>query len=338
MPAEVTSLSESASASDFGNYLYRALMSSGGDLAVMRSLNVLRPNDWIMFDKKVVEISRAGFTMVSDFIGNGMRYEIPDALGVMSIQWDRIGEMGAAQWGMMPDTVIQRHRLEFNTDYMPVPLIHHGFNLNIRHLMASQRQGLPLDTAHVAESTRLVVDGIENMFVNGSFTAGAGSGTMYGVLAYPYRITGSLTASWITATPDQIFADANAIIAALEAKNQYGPYGMYVPPTYAQALRKDYTRVLTGGQGVGGNKTVLQRLMDIEGLKYIKTHRFIPADTVAVIQLTPETVDVLDGIQPKLIEWQTSGGMQTNYQVIAIMLPRPKRDALDQNGIAHFHV
>lgn len=339
MPAEVAMMSGSQGASgDFGGRLFRTLMENGGDLGALRTCAVLRPNEWILFDKTVQTVSLANFTLVKDLMAAGMRMEIPNALGVMTIWWDRIGRLNQAQWGMVPEALSDRGRLEFNTDTMPVPLVHHGFKLNIRHLLAARRNGMPLDTAHAQASTQMVVESIEDMFINGSFSAGAGSGTMYGILSYPYRVTGSLTGSWLSITPDQIFTDVNNMIAALEAKNQYGPYGMYIPPTYAAALRKDYVKVSTATGSVGSSKTIMQRLMDIEGLQFIRTNRFVPANTVVMIQMSPLTMEVMDGIQPRLIEWSDEGGFETHYKVIAIMLPRPKRDALDQSGLCHFVV
>lgn len=319
-------------AGGFGGFVFNRLLASGGDVGSLRTCGVLRPHEWELYDQAVIDIARGKFTMVADLMANGMSTSIPNALGVMSLLWDRVGDMEDAEVHMTPEHIDRRSRIEFNTDGMPVPIIHTGFTLNVRHLLAARRNGTPLDTMHVRNATLKVVEMIEKLHISGNYSAGAGSGTLYGCTQYPYRNTGALTRSWLNnvTTGTEIFNDVNAMIASLEAKNQFGPYGMYVPSNYMSVLRRDYDTTTAKG------RSIMTRLMEIEGLKYIKPNRFLPNDTVIMIQLSKDTMEVIDGIQPQLVEWSEAGGLVTIYKVIAIMLPRIKRDGLDQCGVTHF--
>lgn len=316
----------------FGGFVFNRLLASGGDVGSLRTCGVLRPHEWEQYDQAVVQIARGTFSLVADLMANGMSYNLPNALGVMSLLWDRVGDMDDAEVHMTPEHTDRRSRIEFNQDGMPVPIIHTGFTLNVRHLLAARRNGTPLDTMHVRNATLKVVEMIEKLHISGSYSAGAGAGTLYGATTYPYRNTGNLTRSWknIATTGTEIFNDTNTMIAAMEAKNQYGPYGMYVPSDYMQVLRRDYDTTTAKG------RSIMERLLQIENLKYIKPNRFLAADTVVMIQLSSETMEVINGIQPQLVEWSEAGGLVTIYKVIAIMLPRIKRDGLDQCGITHF--
>lgn len=319
-------------ADGFGGFVFNRLLASNGDVGALRTCGVLRSHEWELYDQAVVQIARGRFSLVADLMANGMSMALPNALGVTSLLWDRIGDMDDAEVHMTPEHVDRRSRLEFSQDGMPIPIIHTGFMLNIRHLMAARRNGTALDTMHARNATLKVVEGIEKLFLTANYSVGAGSGTMYGITTYPYRNTGSLVRSWLNnaTTGAEIFKDVNAMIAALENDNQFGPYGMYVPANYMAKLREDYDTTTAKG------RSIYTRLMEIENLKFIKSNRFITGDQVIMIQLSPETMEVIDGIQPQLVEWSEAGGFVTIYKVIAIVLPRIKRDAMDQCGIAHF--
>ena len=311
------------------------LLNANGDTGALRTAAVLRENEWRDYDKVVTQIARGKFTLVADMMTNGMRAKLENPMGTTQIVWDRAGDMSDAQIDMTGEATDIRDRIEFAQDSMPVPIIHHGFRLNIRTLMASRARGQGLDISHAQLATLKVVHTIEKLFLFGQFSAGAGAGSLYGLTKYPYRVAGPLSADWRTATAAQIFSDVNAMIAAMESKNQFGPYMLYVPASYAPALRRDYDNRTAGG---GGGYSIRSRLMEIENLKDIKTNWFLPDNHVVMINLNPENIRALDGIQPRMIEWNTQGGMVSIFKIIAIILPQIKRDAADQCGIVHYSI
>ena len=52
--------------------------------------------------------------------------------------------------------------------------------------------------------------------------------------------------------------------------------------------------------------------------------------------MKPETVKVIIGLQPTTIEWDSRGGMELNYMVIAIMVPLLRADQDGNCGIVHY--
>jgi len=318
-----------------GGDAFIRLLNANGDTGVLRTAAVLRENEWREYDQTVTQIARGKFSLVADLMANGMRVKLDNPMATTQLVWDRAGDLSDAQIDMTGEATDIRDRIEFAQDSMPVPLIHHGFRLNIRTLMASRRSGQGLDVTTAKLATLKVVHTIEKLHLFGQFTAGAGAGSLYGLTKYPYRVTGPLSASWTTATAAQIFADVNAMVSAMELKNQFGPYMLYVPTSYAQVLRRDYN---PGGMVASVGHSIYARLKEIANLRDIRTNTFLPDNNVVMINLDPETIHTLDGIQPRMIEWSSNGGMVSIFKIIAIMLPRIKRDAADQSGIVHFSI
>ena len=123
------------------------------------------------------------------------------------------------------------------------------------------------------------------------------------------------------------------MILALQTDNYNGPYGLYVPIDYFNKLLEDFK--------ANSDKSILTRLMEIPDLEFIKISRNLPgggSGQVIMVQLTSDVVDMIDGLQPTMVQWETQGGMVVNFKVMAIMAPRMKSDAAGQSGIAHFSV
>jgi uncharacterized linocin/CFP29 family protein len=306
------------------------LLAANGDVAQLRTLSVLRENEWREYDTAVVQIARGRYTMVKDLMAKGLRRKLANPMGVTQMVWDRVNDMDDAQVDMTGEAASIMDRTEFFQDSIPVPIIHKGFKVNIRTLMASRRNGTGLDVTYAQTAAIKVVEMTEKLLISGSFSAGSNAGTIYGVTTFPYRNVGALTASWLSATAIQIFNDVNSMMAALEAANMYGPYALYVPRSYMQVLRRDYDTTTNTGRSIS------ERLLQIEGLEYIKSNMFLTGNNVVMVQLTSDVVEMIDGIQPRIIEWQTNGGMTTHFKVISILVPRLKRDGANQCGIAHF--
>jgi hypothetical protein len=321
---------------EFGSAEFSSrLLAANGNIGALRTAAVLRENEWREYDQAIVQIARGKFTLVKDMMAEGMRRPIKNPMATTQLVWDRAGDMDDAQVDMTGEATDIRDRMEFAQDSMPIPIIHKGFRLNVRTLMASRQNGMGLDVSTAQIATTKVVHTIEKLFLYGNFSAGAGAGRVYGMTTYPYRNVGLLSADWRTATSLQVFNDTNAMIEAMEAKAQFGPYGLYVPRNYAPVMRRDYASITSGG---GAGYSIESRLMEIKQLKYIRTNVFLPDNHVVMVNLDSNTAEVLDGIQPRMIEWQSQGGMIYLFKVLAIILPRIKRDALDQTGIAHFTI
>jgi uncharacterized linocin/CFP29 family protein len=304
------------------------LMSSGFNVNSLRTMDLLRKDDWLAFDNKVVEIARHRLVGVGDLITRGLVYNLPNALGTTRLEWERMGDMGPAEVNFAAVTEGRNDTLEFDLVGMPIPIVHKDFWINIRKLEASRKNGMPLDTTQAEICARKVSETIESMLFLGNTSLGANN-PILGYATAPNRVTGSTTASWATATGAQIVADVIAMIAAANLKEMWGPFVFYVHYSAMSNMGNDYK--------AESDKTILQRVKEIEGVGDIKTSYYVPnADTVFAVQMTSDVVDLVNGFGPTVVQWDTLGGLQSNFKVMAIMIPRVKSTIIQQSGIIHY--
>lgn len=305
------------------------LLANGMNVNALRTNGTLRKDEWIMYDKAVVEIARRNLLGVQDLMSRGLVYNLPNALGHTRLEWEKVSDMDPAIVTMSGISESQNDRLIYDLESMPIPIIHKDFNINIRALAASRNNGTPLDTAQARVASRKVSELIETMLFDGATVLGS-TNPIYGYTTAPNRNTGALTASWLTATGDQIVADILKMIEAEVTDNFYGPYVLYIGAGAGVHFGDDYK--------TNSDKTIMSRVMEIPNLAAVRVTKDL-ADTEAVlVQMDADVVEMVNGMQPTTVEWESHGGMVTHFKVMAIMVPRIRNDYLLQSGIAHFSV
>lgn len=311
------------------------LMQTNFNVQALRTQDTLRKDEWIQYDEAVVAVARARMPIVASLMEAGMSYGLNNALGTTVLQWEQASDMTDAEITMNGLSDSQRDRLTFTLQNLPVPITHKDFSLNIRNLEASRRTGQSLDTAQAELAGRLVSERIEKMLVQGA-SMPFGGGNIYGLTNHPSRNTGSLTSNWadsVNTTGEEIVNDVLKMMAALVADNMYGPYELYVPSDYYVRLSDDYK--------ANSDRTIMERILSIPGIRKVLPSTFLgtgASGKVVLLQMTRDVADMVDGIQPTVVSWDSHGGMMMNFKVLSIMVPRMKADAEGRCGIAQFQV
>jgi len=306
------------------------LMQSGFNTNALRTCDVLRKDEWKQYDQALIEVARQRTPLTQLLTSAGLTYNIPNGLGTTILEWEDVSDMEPADVSMAGVTRGEQDTLEYSLKSMPLPIIHKDFTINIRKLEASRKTGMPLDTAQMEISSRLVVEKIEAMVVAGHATA-VGSSVIYGLSTVPNSeaVTMTGTTGWDTdSTGAQIIADVLAAVAALESNYMWGPYALVVNYATWNRFQTDYD--------VSGNSlmTILERIMKVAGVSSITPSVNVPANTAYFFQLTRDVIDEVIGMQPTVVQWATQGGMQLHFKVMAIMIPRLRWTQTLQSGVA----
>jgi uncharacterized linocin/CFP29 family protein len=293
----------------------------------LRTNDSLRKEEWKQFDAALVRVGSDRLRLVERMMSRGLTYSLPNPLGTMTLEYERISDIQDAEIAMTPAIAGTRDRVDFELTGLPIFIIWKEFQLDIRVLNASRTQGRPLDTTMLEACTRKVNEKLEEIaWTNSGFIFDGY--TYYGVLDEPNIGTTSLTGNWdesdASATaPDDVLA---MVQAAINDK-YFGPYDLFIPKNYATAVSEDYstaTNTVT---------TVRERIMQIDEVSSVTVADKLTSDNVALIQMTSDVLDLVEGFPPRVFEWQERGGFVTNFAVVAIMVPRIKSNYDDQSGI-----
>ena len=304
------------------------LLQSGFKISALRTNKTLRKDEWIQYDKAVVDVARSRLVGVADLMARGLTYPIADALGVTRVEWELLSDMSPAAVTMSGVEESENDRVTFDLTGIPLPIIHKDFNINIRALHASRKTGQPLDTVQAQVAARKVAEALETILFNGATVLGTNN-PIYGYTTAPNRNTGSVTANWSTvATGSQMLTDLLAMLGKAVGDNMYGPYVMYVSAAAYVRMSDDLK--------AASDRSIIERLLAVPGLEAIRMSKDLTGTTVLLVQMTRDVVDMIDGIQPTTVEWESHGGMVMHFKVLTIMIPRVRNDQLLNSGIVHY--
>ncbi len=331
MPQEMIMPGEAQVGAIFQGKFYgnaaKMLANSGMNVNALRTNATLRKDEWKEMDTKVLEISKRRLVGVNDLVSKGLAHNLGNGLGTTVFEYEDASDLEDAQISM--DAAVQPRKdvVEFDINYLPLPIVHTAFSLNIRKLEASRRLGQPLDTMQAGMAARKVAEKIESILMIGAGTYTFGGGSLQGYMNFTHRGTGSLTANWDDSGAAPV-TDIIAMKQAAVADRHYGPYMIYIPTNFNSSLDEDYV--------AGYPKTIRQRILEIDGIVDIKTADFLTADNVILVEMQEETVRIIIGLQPTLVEWETQGGMVHHFMVMAIMVPQLRADQDDRCGLIHY--
>jgi len=305
----------------------KMLANSGMNVNALRTNATLRKDEWKEMDKKVLEISKRRMVGVNDLVSRGLVYNLGNGLGTTVFEYEDASDIEDAQISMDAAVQPRKDAVEFDINYLPLPIVHTAFSINIRKLEASRKLGQALDVTQGAMAARKVAEKIESILFTGAGTYTFGGGVLYGYGDFTHANTGSLTANWDDSAADPV-ADIIAMKQASVADRHYGPWMVYIPTNFNSALDGDYV--------TGYPKTVRQRILEIDGILDIKTADFQTADSVVLVEMQEETVRVIIGLQPTTVEWETQGGMVHHFMVMAIIVPQIRADQDNRCGLQYY--
>jgi uncharacterized linocin/CFP29 family protein len=303
------------------------LLASGFDVNVLRTNDLLRKDEWKALDDAVVQVARRQLGALEDVRAAGLTRNL-GSLGVLLDEYERVSDVDPAEQSMAGVTPGQRDQAAFELASVPVPITFRDFQINLRQLAASRRGNSAIDTTNSELCARRVMEKLEDTLFNGS-TVSIGGNTLAGLTTATARITGSVTAAWSSATGEQILGDVIDMIADAEAQNYFGGFMLYVPVSWNAALRGDLK--------AGTDKMIRERLLEIDALQGIRGTASLTAEAV-LVQMTRDVLDLSIASDITTVQWDSMGGMISNFKVMAAMAPRIKAPygSGAKTGIVHY--
>jgi len=293
----------------------------------LRTADTLRKDEWIHFDEALVQEGTIRLRGVADLMAAGLTRPVANGMGKTVFQYEKITDMEPAQTSLDGMSRTEDDRQEFDLNSLPLPITHKDFGINLRTLMASRERGESLDTTQVRTAGRLVAEQVEKMLFQGGPMFG--SLPIYGYTTHPDRnITNFVTNPWNVpaVTGENILADVLAAITALEAdRMNSGPYWIYVPSDASTKLESDFK--------ANSDKTIRQRVLEVDRVAGIRVADQLPSGSVIVVQATPDVVVLVEGEPLQTVQWDIQGGFRVEFKAFSIHVPLIRSDSDGRSGV-----
>ncbi len=295
----------------------------------------LRRDEWKQLDEKLMELAMYRLGGWQDLLDKGLVYNIGNAMGTTVLEWHDVGDALSAELNMDGIYRGKNDQVEFQTNYLPLPITHSNYELNLRHLEASRKLGNALDTFMVERAVRKIHEKQENMlFTDTDYAYGTkddrNRNKIYSYVNFPDRNIVALTTKWDASakTAQGILNDVLTLKKTSIAAYHYGPWMMYIPTDYETVLDDDYDTQTPG-------KTIRERIMAISGISGIKVIDSLAEDTILLVEMKPDTVRIVNGFGLTNVEDKQEFGLITKYKVMTIQVPQIRSDQNGKCGIVH---
>ena len=298
----------------------------------------LRKDEWIKLDTVVLKAARQRLRAWADLAGansvggfNGMAKTI--------YEYETMSDPGEAVVDMDGLTPGRNDYPKFQLEGIPLPITHSDFFFSARQLATSRNTGTPLDTTmaeaagrRVAELIEKTLIGVETGVAYGDSTGYSRTAQVYGYTNFPARITKTDLTTPTGANPDAVMTDVLEMRDLLYGDNHYGPFVVYHSTGYDRYLDDDYFR--SGGTSV--LQTLRQRIESIDGVSAVRRLDFLTSGfQLIVVEMSSMVAQAINGMDITTVQWETKGGMQLNFKVMAIQVPLLRADFNGNTGIVH---
>ncbi len=313
---------------------YLSVMNKAGVMEARPLTNVtatLRKDDWKILDDAIIKAAQPRLKAVADLRAAGLTFSIANGMGKTVLETETQSDMDPAIVSMDGLRESPNDRPVFELGSLPLPIIHKDFNYSLRQVMASRNGGSPLDTTSAELAARKVAESAEQLLLGIHGTADQytyGGGTIYGYTDFPSRLTRTIT------TPTGASSDgANALADLLAMRKQatgayhFGPYVLYVAPNWDEFLDNDFK--------AASDKSIRKRLLEVDNISSIRTLDYLTNYDWILVQMTTDVVREVIGMDIVTVQWETKGGMQLNFKVMAILVPQLRADQNSRTGIVH---
>jgi uncharacterized linocin/CFP29 family protein len=313
---------------------YISVMNAKGELEAKPVNNVtttLRKDDWIQLDDAIVKAAKPRLKAVADLRGAGLTYSIPNGMAKTVLQTETQSDIDPAIVSMDGLREGANDRPVFELTNLPLPIIHKDFSYSARQLAASRNGGSPLDTTHAELAARRVAEEAEKMLLGVSTVADQyayASGTIYGYTDFPSRLTRTITAPTASGwTGTTFLQDVMAMVQQSKNAFHYGPFMLYVASAWDQYLDDDFK--------AASDKTIRNRVKELNDIQDIRTLDYLTGFDVILVQMTTDVIREVIGMDVTTVQWESKGGMQLNFKVMAILVPQLRADQNSNTGIVH---
>jgi len=308
---------------------YRTVIQNGKPKSVLiqNATATLRKDDWKLLDEAIIKAAKQRLRAFADLRSAGLQFVIPNGMGKTVLEHETQSDISPATISMDGLRKSDQDRPEFNLVNMPLPIIHKDFSFSARQIQTSRNGGSPLDTTTAELAGRRVAEEVEKLTLGTASAYTFGGGTVYGYTNFPSRLTKTMTAP-TSANHATTVAEILAMKTQSQDAKHYGPWFCYCSTSWDEFMDEDYSTAK-------GDNTLRDRIEKIEGIDRPVTLDYLPAKTLLLVQKTGDVARAVVGMDITTAQWESQGGLELNYKVMAILLPQVRADHNSNTGIVH---
>lgn len=286
------------------------------------------PRDvWGTWDREAVALQRQ---IMAVFNSLAASVSTPMPIGKLVHFFQTVSDSGEVNISLDGRSKGKSDQQTFDYHGTPVPILDSPFGYGWRQVAAASSEGFQLDSTGRTNAMDKVARGLEGLVLDGDTRIKVQNSSLYGLRTHPKRSTRATGVTLNGATGKQWVAEVTALLKLLHAKNFKVPVTIYVNfDDWFYAGNTDYSEAYA-------NKTIAQRVKEIEGVKEVVVSDTIAANEMIAVVKDRRVVQVLNGM-PMSTRAKFRANPEDDYDFVTLAAAalEIKFDAEGNCGVAH---
>jgi hypothetical protein len=301
---------------------------------------VLPIDAWKKLDEDIASVIRTDINVFEDIkaVGTVGLGSMEEALGTFLYINQMSSDSGKASLSMTGKKVINNDQPVFSQEALPLPMINADFRMDVRSMYASANgaygngSNVRIDTSEAQNEARQVSEKLEDLAILGGGDFSYAGHSIYGMTNAPNRVQTTYAKEWSdsTKTFDECVADVRAWINLhfIQGTGGMKSLMLYIPSAWNVALS------ITRGtnSGISLKNFLLATFPELIDIKPVFR---MTVNSVCLLEMRPRTVKVINGFAPTPISWMTPDGLEYNWKLLTLQIPKFYSDYNDVMGLVH---
>lgn len=289
---------------------------------------LLTRDSWYTIDQEVLEEAIPQLTAVGDLRGRGLTLDI-DGMANPVMMYQTVGRITGATISMDGLREGEKDRPEYDTAFIPLPIIHKDGSFSMRQVVSAQRAGVRFDTYTLRQAARQVAIDAERLLLGTLGSYYYGGGTVYGYTNHPSRVTKTTvlptTTGW---TPETTLNEILAMRQNLRENLKPGPFVLYISPGWELYMDQLFSSAFNAG-------TMRNQIEAISRIAEVKTLDWLSDFQMLLVSMDTSTIREIVGMDIRTIQWESPDGMELFWKVMCILVPQFRFDSSGRAGVVH---
>lgn len=302
----------------------RSLPSDPTARALIGNASPVHKDVWGMWDREAIEVQKDVLAVFADIASSNTT---PLPIHTLVKYFQRMSDSGGVNVSIDGRGTAKSSQPVIDYQGTPVPILDDAFSFGWKQMEAERANGYTsLQNGASANSMRKIAEKMEDMILNGEPSVVVGGATIYGLRTLPLRNTGTHGLTLATATGAQWLAAVVDAMKKLQADNFYSEVTFYL--NYG-----DYFVASTSEFTAGYPKTILNRLLEIPGVRFVAASK-VPANEIIGVCKRRDVVEILAAMPMTVIpQFRANPHDEYTFRVMASVAPQLKWDGNDQCGV-----
>ena len=279
---------------------------------------IFTPEEWKAIDTRLREIAASRQVGIAKLKELGLVYNLANPFASQSLEYMKTSDMHDASVNMNFKVTNETDKQAVKTASIPIPVISWRWSFDIRDLQTSRVYNRPLDLQGAKVGARKIGEKLESMMFGANATI-LDDKKIDSIISFGDSNKTATLHDWnATSTTTTVILQDVLELKKISIKDKhFGKWILFVSQDIENRLDEDYALDANTKAYV----PLMDRIKKINSILDVVVSDFLPNKTVALVQMTNDTIELINGMELTTVQLMNAGGL--NFEMLSFVMQTP---------------